>query len=417
MTVPDTKRGHQFTQATGLRAFTTGLFSSSFQNIVDRIDAGLEFGTIESTLPDGSTRLLGGCGPGPTATVTLYSWRALLRLVRGGSAGWYEAWAVGEWSSPDPVSIFDLFMRNRLSLGKVARASGVAKLVGLVLHALRRNSRSGARKNIAFHYDLGNDFYATWLDRSMTYSSALFAEPFSSKEPLEAGQNRKIEALLARLQLADGDSLLEIGCGWGGLAEVALRAHKVRYHGITLSSEQKTYADTRLTGLGDADVTLTDYRDVTGTYDCIASVEMVEAVGQQYWPDYLRAVARCLKPGGRAAIQYIRINDDVFESYARGTDFIQHYIFPGGMLLSESRFRQLAEASGLTWHDQKDFGLHYAETLRHWRVRFDAAVAEGRLPVGFDDKFISLWRYYLMYCEGGFRGGGINVAQVTLVKT
>jgi len=416
MTVPDTKRGHQFTRATPLRAFTSGLFSRGFQNIVDRIDAGLEFGAIEASLPDGSIRLLGGRGPGPTAKVTLHSWKALLRLVRGGSVGWYEAWAAAEWSSPDPVPIFDLFMRNRLSLGKLARSSGAAKLVGLMLHALRANSRRGARKNIAFHYDLGNDFYAAWLDRSMTYSSALFAEPISGDEVLEAAQHRKIEALLARLELKDGDSLLEIGCGWGGLAEVALRAHKLRYHGITLSSEQKAYADRRLSGLGDADVTLTDYRDVTGTYDGIASVEMVEAVGQRYWPDYLQAIARCLKPGGCAAIQYIRIEDDVFESYARGTDFIQHYIFPGGMLLSESRFRQLAQASGLTWQDQQDFGLHYAETLRQWRVRFDAAIAAGRLPKGFDNKFISLWRYYLMYCEGGFKGGGINVAQVTLVK-
>lgn len=416
MTVPDIKRGHRFTQAIGLRAFTSGLFSRGFQRILDRIDAGLEFGAIEVTLPDGSTRLLGGRGHGPSATVTLHSWKALLRLVRGGSAGWYAAWAAGEWSSPDAVPIFDLFMRNRLSLGNVARSSGVAKLVGVALHALRHNSRSGAHKNIEFHYDLGNDFYEAWLDTSMTYSSALFAEPLSVGEPLESAQQRKVEALLARLQLTDGDSLLEIGCGWGGLAEAALHKHKLNYHGITLSSEQKAYADARLSGLGDADVTLTDYRDVTGTYDAIASVEMVEAVGQQYWPDYLQAVARCLKPGGRAGIQYIRIEDDVFESYARGTDFIQHYIFPGGMLLSESRFRKLAEASGLSWHDQKDFGLHYAETLRQWRVRFDAAAAGGRLPTGFDDKFIALWRYYLMYCEGGFRAGGINVAQVTLVK-
>jgi cyclopropane-fatty-acyl-phospholipid synthase len=155
---------------------------------------------------------------------------------------------------------------------------------------------------------------------------------------------------------------------------------------------------------------------VVGQFDTIASVEMVEAVGQQYWPDYLKSVARCLKPGGRAAIQYIRIEDDVFESYARGTDFIQHYIFPGGMLLSENRFRKIANDCGLIWENQHEFGLHYAETLRHWRLRFDAAVAAGTLPAGFDDKFISLWRYYLMYCEGGFRGGGINVAQVTLIK-
>jgi cyclopropane-fatty-acyl-phospholipid synthase len=219
------------------------------------------------------------------------------------------------------------------------------------------------------------------------------------------------------LALKPGDSLLEIGCGWGSLAEIAVQKQVVRYHGITLSSEQKAYTNARLPNLSEASAELTDYRDVTQIYDAIASVEMVEAVGQRYWPDYLSTISRCLKPGGRAAIQYIRIEDDVFDAYARGTDFIQHYIFPGGMLLSESRFRALAEANGLQWRDQQDFGLHYAETLKRWRIRFDEALEQGRLPSGFDEKFISLWRYYLMYCEGGFRGGGINVAQVTLVKT
>lgn len=416
MNSPDVTRGRHLTHATGLRAFTGSLFVRGFQRIVDRIDQGIVFGSIEAALPDGSIRLLGGRGEGPLAIVTLHSWKALLRLARGGSTGWYEAWAAGEWSSPDPVLIFDLFMRNRQSLGNVARPSGLAKLAGKAIHAMRRNNRTGARRNIEFHYDLGNDFYQTWLDESMTYSSAMFADPHHSAETLESAQHRKIEALLDRLALSDGEKLLEIGCGWGGLAEVALRVHGIHYHGITLSSEQKVFADERLSGLGDAEVTLTDYRDVSGQYDAIASVEMVEAVGQQYWPDYLKSIARCLKPGGRAAIQYIRIEDDVFESYARGTDFIQHYIFPGGMLLSESRFRAKAADCGLSWGDQTDFGLHYAETLRQWRVRFDAACAAGALPKGFDDKFISLWRYYLMYCEGGFRGGGINVAQVTLTK-
>jgi cyclopropane-fatty-acyl-phospholipid synthase len=417
MNAPEVKRGRHLTRAKGLRALTGGLFARGFDRIVERIDQGFDFGMVEGLLPDGSVRIVGGRGPGPTATITIHHWNALFRLVRGGSIGWYEAWAAGEWSSPDPVQIFDLFMRNRVKLGNVGRPSGLAKLVGKLVHLLRDNSRSGARRNIEAHYDLGNDFYAAWLDRSMTYSSALFAEPIAADESLEAAQARKIETLLARLDLEPGDSLLEIGCGWGSLAEIAVQKQGFSYHGITLSAEQKAYTDDRLSKASQASAALTDYRDITGKYDAIASVEMVEAVGQRYWPDYLATIARCLKPGGRAAIQYIRIEDDVFDAYAQGTDFIQHYIFPGGMLLSESRFRALAEANGLEWHDQQDFGLHYAETLKRWRIRFDAALEQGRLPSGFDEKFISLWRYYLMYCEGGFRGGGINVAQVTLVKT
>jgi cyclopropane-fatty-acyl-phospholipid synthase len=416
MNAPDAKRGRHLTRNTGLRAFTGGLFARGFDRIVDRIDDGFDFGSVEGVLPDGSVRIVGGRGPGPAAEITIHHWNALFRLVRGGSVGWYEAWAAGEWSSPDPVLIFDLFVRNRVKLGNVGRSSGLAKYIGKIVHRLRANSRSGARRNVEFHYDLGNDFYATWLDRSMTYSSALFAEPISVDESLEEAQARKIETLLARLELQAGDSLLEIGCGWGSLAEIALQKHGVKYHGITLSATQKSYTEDRLKMASEASAALTDYRDVTGKYDAIASVEMVEAVGQRYWPDYLATIARCLKPGGRAAIQYIRIEDDVFDAYARGTDFIQHYIFPGGMLLSESRFRAIAHANGLEWRDQYDFGPHYAETLKRWRTRFDAAVEQGKLPSGFDEKFISLWRYYLMYCEGGFQGGGINVAQVTLVK-
>lgn len=396
-----------------------GFFARGLHKFIDRIDAGLEFGTIEGTLPNGDTRLLGGRRPGPTAVVHLKSWKALLRVARGGSAGVYEAWAAGEWSSDDPVQLFDLFMRNRAAMGGLARPSGLPKLLGRIAHFLNRNNRAGAQRNIEFHYDLGNDFYSAWLDKTMTYSSALFAEPVSSEEPLEVAQTRKVEALLARLDLNDGDSLLEIGCGWGGLAEIALRSHRLEYHGITLSVEQKHFAEARLGAASlaeGAEISLTDYRDVRGQYDAIASVEMVEAVGQHYWPAYLDSIARCLKPGGRAALQYIRIEDDIFEAYAGGTDFIQRYIFPGGMLLSESRFRALAEQRGLQWQDQHDFGLHYAETLHRWRQRFDTAVDEGRLPSGFDQKFMDLWRYYLMYCEGGFRGGGINVAQVTLGK-
>ena len=417
MNAPNEPRGRHLTRKATFVGSSGGLFARGLQAILDKIDCGLEFGTIEGTTPDGATRVLGGRGEGPVAIVNLRDWHALLRLMRRGSAGWYEAWANGEWDSPDPVQLFDLFMRNRVALGRVARPSGVVGMLGRVAHFLRRNTKHGARRNVEFHYDLGNDFYAAWLDDSMTYSSAIFAGPSGATESLERAQARKNEALLERLKLANGQSLLEIGCGWGGLAEAALRHQTVRYHGITLSPEQKRYADIRLTNLGDAVVALTDYRDVGGEYDAIASVEMVEAVGMEYWPAYLDTISRCLKPGGRAAIQYIRIEDDVFEAYANGFDFIQQYIFPGGMLLSESRFRSLAEERGLEWHDQHDFGLDYAETLHRWRLRFDAALEEGRLPTEFDEKFISLWRYYLMYSEGGFRGGGINVSQVTLIKS
>jgi cyclopropane-fatty-acyl-phospholipid synthase len=421
MNAPEIQRGRHLVSKAVLPGAGGGLFAAFsnpiakriFHLVAERIDAGLHYGTIEGHLPDGSVRVAGGRGTGPMAIVNLHRWSALTRLVRGGSIGWYEGWAAGDWDSPDPVQIFDLFMRNRVTLGNVARPTGLTKLAANINHRLRRNTKANARENIEAHYDLGNDFYAAWLDAGMTYSSAVFAH---GGQELEAAQAHKNRLLLDRLNLKDGDALLEIGCGWGGFAESIAAITKVKYHGITLSSEQKAYADTRLSGREDMAITLTDYRDVTGQYDAIASVEMVEAVGQDYWPAYLDSIARALKPGGRVALQYIRIEDDVFESYARGTDFIQRYIFPGGMLLSESRFRALAEARGLSWHDRQDYGPHYAETLRLWRERFDAAVDEGRLPKGFDAKFVALWRYYLMYCEGGFRGSGINVAQVTLVK-
>lgn len=381
-----------------------------FHRLLDRIDRGLAAGAIEASLPDGTQRLLGGRAPGPVAIVAVHRWRALVRLATGGSVGWYEGWAAGDWSSPDPVPLFDLFMRNRVTLGDAARAGGVVKVLARLGHRFRRNDRAGSRRNIAAHYDLGNDFYREWLDPGLTYSSALFTAPGQS---LEAAQDAKLRAVLDRTVAKPGDTILEVGCGWGSFAALAAGAG-VGVHCLTLSTEQKAVVDAR--GLPGVSVSLTDYRDATGTYDAIASIEMVEAVGQEYWPAYLDMVASRLKPGGRAAIQYITIADDVFPAYADSVDFIQRYVFPGGMLLSESRFRQLAQARGLHWDAPHAFGLDYAETLRLWRERFDVAVAEGRLPVRFDARFVALWRYYLMYCEGGFRGGGIDVAQVTLVK-
>ncbi|WP_241656536.1 SAM-dependent methyltransferase [Sphingomonas oligophenolica] len=385
-----------------------------FHHFLDRIDAGLAEGGIDAHLPDGTHRLLGGRQPGPLPVVTIHRWRALVRLATAGSVGWYEGWAAGDWSSPDAVPLFDLFMRNRVSLGRSARAGGWQRLALRGWHALRRNSRTGARRNIADHYDLGNDFYRAWLDAGLTYSSAMFAPG----DTIEAAQARKLAAILDRTATAPGDTILEIGCGWGSFAECAAQQGR-RVHGLTLSTEQRDAVLARIAGdgLDGVTVSLIDYRDVIGTYDAVASIEMVEAVGQRFWPAYLDTIARVLKPGGHAAIQYIAIADDVFDAYAASVDFIQRYIFPGGMLLSESRFRALAEARGLAWTDRVPLGQDYAETLRQWRDRFDAADRDGRLPARLDARFKALWRYYLMYCEGGFRGGGIDVAQVTLVKS
>jgi cyclopropane-fatty-acyl-phospholipid synthase len=417
------QRGKHLTAAD--RGFATGggfgarLFAGGFHSLLDRIDSALVAGRIEATLPDGRFRVLGGRGEGPLVIVHLKSWRALVRLAASGSVGWYKAWARGEWASPDPVPLFDLFMRNAVHLQDIARAKGPWKAVNWLAHRLRANSPTRARRNIAHHYDLGNDFYAAWLDSGMTYSSAIFGALPGTGEPLEAAQERKVRLLLDRLGLEPGQHLLEIGCGWGGLAEIAARGYGVHVTGLTLSAEQKAYADGRLAHAGLAErahIALTDYRDVEGRFDAVASVEMVEAVGEEYWPAYLRSIARVLKPGGRAALQLISIRDDLFDHYAANADFIQTYIFPGGMLVGEARFRALAQAAGLQWRDRIGYGRHYAETLKRWRERYDEAVTEGKFPAGFDTAFHNLWRYYLMYCEGGFRGGGIDVAQVTLVK-
>jgi len=382
-------------------------WSGGMHRVLDRIDTGLARGSIEVTLPDGSRRLLGGRAPGFEAVLAVHDWRGLLRLATGGSVGGYQGWEAGEWDSPDPVTLLALFMNNAAELRGAARARGPWRLAGRCLHWLHRNTRAGSQRNIHAHYDLGNDFYAAWLDPTMSYSSAVFT---GRDCQLEAAQRRKIDAMTQRLGAPS--HVLEIGCGWGSLAgHLANKGADVT--AISLSDEQLAWARDHHPGI---DFRKQDYRDVTGQFDGIVSAEMVEAVGEHYWPDFFDAIARCLKPGGLAAIQYIAIRDDLFDAYASSADFIQTYVFPGGMLVRESKFRQLAAERGLIWQDQANFGLDYAETLRLWRENFDRAVDEGRLPAGFDARFARLWRFYLMYCEGGFRGGGIEVAQVTLVK-
>ena len=340
---------------------------------------------------------------------------ALVRLATSGSVGWYKAWTLSEWSSPDPVKIFELFSGNGAALGEVGRAKGPFRWINSLAHRLRDNAPRKARQNISAHYDLGNDFYSAWLDPTMTYSSARFD---SKSDTLEEGQLNKIRLLLDRLDLQPGQRLLEIGCGWGTLAiEAAKRG--VTVVGLTLSTEQKGWADRKIAEAGlisQIEIRLQDYRETAEQFDAVASVEMVEAVGQRWWGAYLDSIARNLKPCGRAALQFISMRHELFENYVRNADFIQTYVFPGGCLLDEPQFEALARERGLSWEHRDGFRLDYAETLKRWRDRYNEAVAKGALH-GFAESFHSLWRYYLMYCEGGFRGGAIDVAQVTMVKS
>ena len=409
MDMPTSRRGAHLTRS-GRRLALGGGPMARFAHrrveaVVARIDTGLASGSLDATLPDGRWVMLGGRTPGAAAAIVLDNWMPVVRLMRSGSAGFARAYFDGHWTSPDPTAIFELFVANRATLGSTARAGGATRLVNRLVRAV--DERLHRRRNIAFHYDLGNDFYAAWLDPGMTYSSALF----DGTEDLEAAQTAKIRALLDAVGVRPGDRLLDIGCGWGGLAEIAVRDYGATVHGITLSVAQLDYARARVP---EASFGLTDYRAVTGTYDHVVSVEMLEAVGERHWGIFMEVVRRVVRPGGRAGLQVITIADDVFDAYRASTDFIQAYVFPGGMLPSPSRLRAAAEGAGLTWGRERWFGADYARTLALWRACFDAAVADGRLPPGFDDRFIALWRYYLMYCEGGFRGGGLDVVQVVL---
>jgi cyclopropane-fatty-acyl-phospholipid synthase len=411
MTAEGLNRGSQLLEGS-LRVHTgpdwlARLFAGGFHKLLDRFDRGLARGSIKLRLPDGTIRLLGGRARGFEAEVATRDWRALARLATGGSVGWYQAWEAREWDSPDPVPLFAVIMANGEELGELGRAKGPWRSAARALHWLNRNTRRQAEKNIHAHYDLGNDFYDGWLDPTMSYSSAYrFGD-----DGLEAAQRRKWERLAERL--GEPETLLEIGCGWGSLSNY-FAGRGAQVTAISLSDQQLSWA--RYNQSEAIDFRHQDYRDVTGQFDGIVSVEMVEAVGREYWPAYFDCIARCLKPGGRAAIQWIAMRDELFDGYARNADFIQAYVFPGGLLIRTSEFQRLAAERGLEWQDQEDFGLDYAETLKAWRENFDRTAEEGKLPAGFDERFVRLWRFYLMYCEGGFRGGGITVSQATLVK-
>ncbi len=321
----------------------------------------------------------------------------------------------GEWETPDLTALLSGFALNFDRLQALVDGNPVMRAVNFITHALRRNDRRGSKKNIHAHYDLGNHFYARWLDSSMTYSAAVYETP---GEPLALAQKHKYAALARSMDLRPGQTVLEIGCGWGGFAEFAAAEVGAKVTGITISREQYDFARKRLfdQGLAEkADIRLVDYRDVEGRYDRVASIEMFEAVGEEYWPTYFRKIHEVLSPGGRAGLQIITIRDELFEGYRGHADFIQKYIFPGGMLPSETRLRQETTRAGLIWDAAPQYGQHYADTLAEWATRFEAAWDDIR-QLGFDERFRRMWRYYLSYCEAGFRTERTNVIQLGLSR-
>jgi len=366
-------------------------------------------GSLRITLPSGRTAVLSARSSrqGVEAAVTVTSLRALWRTIRHGVMGVADSYIRGEIETRCLPDLFRFYLDNAAAVARPARGMTDMRLVDRLVHLRRVNTRAGSRRNIAAHYDLGNDFYAHWLDAGMTYSSAIYRTPEAT---LEAAQDEKIRAVLAALPLAPGASVLEIGCGWGGLAEAAARSG-AEVTAITVSAAQEAFARARLSaaGLGErASIRFEDYRDTAGAFDHVVSIEMIEAVGEANWPAYFKTLHDRLKPGGTGVIQAVTIDEPHFEGYRRTPDFIQKYIFPGGMLPTVSLMRHNAEAAGLTLETVERFGASYAVTLAAWQERFDRAWPEiARL--GFDDRFRRMWTYYLSYCAVGFERGVIDV--------
>jgi len=376
--------------------------------------AGLQHGALKLELPDGQSAHFGDATY--PVTLRLHNWSMFDAVLKSGDIGFAETYIDGSWSTDDLTRLIALFIRNRQAIESLFHGKWWGQLLYRMRHLLNRNSRSGSRKNIHAHYDIGNDFYRLWLDPSMTYSSALFSKRHDSN--LQRGQEAKYRRILNQLAIKPGQQILEIGCGWGGFAEIAAKVGGARVRGLTLSNEQLQYAQQRLADAGLTDRTellLMDYRDSNGQYDAIASIEMFEAVGEEYWPAYFECVARNLKQGGRACIQTIVISEELFDNYRKGTDFIQQYIFPGGMLPSPSAFRSEAEKHGLCLVNEFSFGPDYARTLAEWRDAFNRQLSQVR-KLGFDERFLRTWEFYFGYCEAGFRADSIGVMQFTLKK-
>ena len=394
-----------------------GLLANSVRRpltrLLQRLLEGVQSGSLSIELPNGERMEARGAAPGVHASVTLRRWRPLARLLMKGDLGLAESYRDGDWSTPDLAALLEFGIHNEAGWGAALEGRGPARWLSRLAPLRRANTRSGSRDNISFHYDMGNDFYAQWLDPTMLYSSAFYA---TGRETLEQAQAARLDRILELMATPAGGEVLEIGCGWGALATELAARHDAHVTGLTLSTEQLAHARQRAISMGleaHVDLRLQDYRDVAGSYDRIVSIEMIEAVGEAYWPTYFETLAHRLKTGGRAVLQVITIGEPHFDRYRSSADFIQRHIFPGGMLPTVSAMRQQAQAHGLTLRQDLSFGESYARTLAEWRRRFIAA-----WPVistqGFDEPFRRLWEYYLCYCEAGFRSGRIDVGLYTL---
>ena len=375
----------------------------------------LRHGTLDVILPDGRTVRLGGVEPGPNAVMKLRNFGFASRLLRGGDIGIAEAYLRGDWDTPDLTTFLYLFCINRDLSASMLSDQPLVRYAQQLRHWFNRNTKRQARRNIYAHYDIGNAFYSAWLDPSMTYSSALFED---HTPDLTSAQTNKYRRLAEAIDLRPGQKLLEIGCGWGGFAEFAAK-QGARVVGLTISKEQRDFAQRRIqqAGLSEkVEIRLQDYRDERGQYDRIASIEMIEAVGEEFWPNYFSQLRDRLLSGGLAGIQAITIQDNLFQNYRREVDFIQRYVFPGGMLPSPEILKTLGDKFGVPVIRERIFGQDYAKTLAIWRSNFREAWPH-LMPSGFDDRFRRLWEYYLSYCEAGFLSGNIDVRQVVFAKS
>jgi len=381
-----------------------------------RLLARTRFGRLTLTLPNGKRLEAVGREPGPQASLQLHRWRPLARLALQGDLGLALSYRDGDWDSPDLLALLEFGISNEAEWGSLLAGRGPGRWLARLWHLARSNTKRGSRHNISFHYDLGNAFYGQWLDETMLYSSALYSE--SADDTLEAAQARRLDRIIEMLDVPQGADVLEIGCGWGTLAATLARDRGARVTGVTLSSEQLAFARQRAAEWGvsaQTDLRLQDYRDVEGRFDRIVSIEMVEAVGEAYWPTYFATLRERLKPGGVAVLQAITINDAQFESYRQGADFIQRCIFPGGMLPCPRVLHEQAERAGFVVEEVQCFGMGYARTLNEWRRRFLANWPQIE-PLGFDAAFKRLWTYYLCYCEAGFKAGRVDVGLYRLRK-